>query len=61
MGYIFVVKEFLLFGVDVDVIREVKVNFYLFILLFVLNEIRLDCVGFFLFKILNLNVIWNVY
>lgn len=57
MGYIFVVKEFLLFGVDVDVIREVKVNFYLFILLFVLNEIRLDCVGFFLFKILNLNVI----
>lgn len=61
MGYIFVVKEFLLFGVDVDVIREVKVNFYLFIILFVLNEIRLDCVGFFLFKILNLNVIWNVY
>lgn len=57
MGYIFVVKEFLLFGVDVDVIREVKVNFYLFILLFVLNEIRLDCVGFFLFKVLNLNVI----
>lgn len=57
MGYIFVVKEFLLFGVDVDVIREVKVNFYLFIILFVLNEIRLDCVGFFLFKILNLNVI----